>query len=122
MAGGSLGVRLGLLTSLLILTRMSLSWDNPDLRAPGVPEQGVRASLWCRKCGWKLKLEVMPSGPIPSCPNHGAIDEEDILTSPPSLWCRKCGSKLEVEAMPSCPNHGAIDEEDILTSPPPPRS
>ena len=124
MTGRSLGVRLGLLTNLLVLTGLTQGFDFPDFRPAGIPEHGGRAdSLWCRKCYWKLKLKVMPSGPTPSCPNHGAIDEEDILTAPPSLWCRKCGSELEVEARrPSCPNHGAIDEEDILTAPPPLRS
>lgn len=124
MASRWLGTRLGPLTNLLILTGLTLGFDIPDFRPQGIPEQGRRAdSLWCRKCYWKLKVEVMSSGPIPTCPNHGAIDEEDILTSPPSLWCRKCGSTLEVEARrPSCPNHGALDEGDILTSAPPLRS
>jgi hypothetical protein len=36
-------------------------------------------NLWCRKCDLKLELES-----IPSCPTHGPLDEEDILTSPPA--------------------------------------
>jgi hypothetical protein len=124
MASRLLRTRLGPFTNLLVLTGLTLGFDIPDPRPAGTPEQGRRAdSLWCGKCYWKLKVKVMSSGPIPSCPNHGAIDEDDILTSPPSLWCRKCGSMLEVEARrPSCPNHGALHEEDILTSAPPLRS
>ena len=124
MAGRSLGARLGPLTILLlVLTGLTLSWENPDLRTPGDPEQGPPASgRWCGKCGRTLEEEASSSGPIYSCPIHGALDEEDICSSPPNLWCRKCGSKLELELIPSCPTHGEIGEEDILTSPPAPRS
>jgi hypothetical protein len=123
MAGRLVGARLGLLTNLVVLTRLSLSYENPDLRAPGDQEEDPPdSSRWCGKCGRKLEEEPMSSGLIYSCPIHGALDDEDILASPPSLWCRKCGSKLELEPIPSCPTHGEIEDADILSSPPIPRS
>lgn len=123
MAGARLGAPLGLLTNLLVLTGLTLSYDRPEIRAPGLPEQGSPVSgRWCGKCGRTLEEEAMPSGPVYSCLVHGPLDEEDIRSSPPDLWCRKCGSKLELEPIPSCPAHGPLDEADILTSPPAPRS
>jgi hypothetical protein len=122
MAGRSLGTRLELLTNLLVLTGLILSHERPDLRTPGVPEQGPPAGgRWCSKCGRTLEEEAMPSGSIYSCLIHGPLDEEDIRSSLPDLWCRECDSKLELEPIPSCPTHGAIDVADILTSPPGPR-
>ena len=123
MAGRSLGTRLGLLTNLLVLTGLTLSYKGPDLRAPGDPEEGFPVGgPWCGKCGRTLEEEAMPSGSIYSCPIHGPLYKEDIRSSPPSLWCRKCDSELELEPIPSCPTHGPLDVADILTSPPAPRS
>jgi hypothetical protein len=113
--------RLGLLTNLLLIpTALTLSYERPDLRSPGEEEgEGAPASgRWCGKCGRGLDEELMSSGSIYSCPNHGALDDEDICSSPPRLWCGICGKDLELKRIPSCPTHGEIDVTDILTSPP----
>ena len=122
MAGRSLGTRLGLLTNLLVLTGLTLSYKPRSSHARH-PEEGFPArGPWCGKCGNTLEEEAMPSGSIYSCPIHGPLYKEDIRRSPPSLWCRKCDSELELEPIPSCPTHGPLDVADILTSPPAPRS
>jgi hypothetical protein len=83
MAGRSLGPRLGLAINVLLVTGLSLGLDYPPLDVPGEPEEGRPSSWWCRKCHNKLRRKVMPSGIILSCPLHGAIDDDDILTDPP---------------------------------------
>ena len=104
MAGRSLGARLGPLTILLlVLTGLTLSWENPDLRTPGDPEQGPPASgRWCGKCGRTLEEEASSSGPIYSCPIHGALDEEDIC-SPSQPVVPQMRLELELEQYPLAP-------------------
>jgi hypothetical protein len=87
MAGRSLGARLGLLTNLLVLTRLSLSWDNPDLRTPAVPDEGEPTDLYCPRgdppCGAELMQRVDKRNWL-FCPHHGPIGEREALTSPPA--------------------------------------
>jgi hypothetical protein len=86
MASRSLGARLGLLTNLLVLTRLSLSWDDPDLRTPAVPIEGELTDLYCPRgappCGAELIRRLDRRNRL-FCPRHGLIGEREALASPP---------------------------------------
>lgn len=82
VADRSLGGRLMLLTNVFVLTGLSLSWDIPEIRAPGEGEDGGGTGMYCPYC--RLELSRRPDeGNVLFCDDDGAIDEDEALTTPP---------------------------------------
>ena len=69
-----------LLSSMLIISSLSLSYDNPDLRSPGRDEDGEAGDKYCPYC--YRRLSTLPENLL-FCRVDGAIRVDQALDSLP---------------------------------------